>query len=40
MKAARLIVEANQELLRDLTEEESHFLHETIGKLRRQAIKI
>jgi len=39
MKAARLIVEANQELLRDLTEEESHFLHETIGKLRRQAIK-
>lgn len=40
MEAARLIVEANQEFLRNLTEEESHFLHETIGKLRRQALKI
>jgi hypothetical protein len=40
MKAAGLIVEANQEFLRNLTEEESHFLHEMIGKLRRQALKI
>ncbi len=40
MKAARLIVEANQEFLRNLTEEESHFLHEMIRKLRRQALKI
>ncbi len=40
MEAARLIVEANREFLRNLTEEESHFLHEMIGKLRRQALNI
>lgn len=39
MKAAELIVEANKEFLKNFTEEESHFLHEMIGKLRRQALK-
>jgi MarR family transcriptional regulator, organic hydroperoxide resistance regulator len=39
-EAARLIVEANQEFLRDLTEEERHVLHAMIRKLRRQALKI
>jgi DNA-binding MarR family transcriptional regulator len=39
-EAARLIVEANQEFLRDLTEEERHVLHAIIMKLRRQALKI
>lgn len=39
-EAARLIVEANQEFLRDLTEEERHVLHAMIMKLRRQALKI
>jgi DNA-binding MarR family transcriptional regulator len=33
-EAARLIEEANQEFLRDLSEEERGFLHETIAKLR------
>ena len=39
-EAARLIVEANQEFLRDLTEEERRVLHEMIGKVRRNAVKI
>ena len=36
-EAARLIAKANQEFLRDLSEDERRVLHETIAKLRRQA---
>jgi DNA-binding MarR family transcriptional regulator len=36
-QAARLIGEANEEFLRELTEEERRILHKTIAKLRRQA---